>query len=349
MFDAGLFPELDVLERLAQRGSPSLRCDVVAEVRADRGRLPLYCLELGSTSPDVPAVGFFGGVHGLERVGSQVLLTLLHSLVERLEWDSTLSDMLERVRLVFMPIVNPGGMMLRRRGNPLGVDLMRNAPVNADRGAAAFLIGGQRMSRALPWYRGAPGEAMQPEARALCEVVRRRILPHRFALTLDCHSGFGAHDRIWFPYACTRRPIACLPEIYALRTMFRTTHPYHDIYIIEPQSRQYLTHGDLWDHLYDTQARDPGTYVPLTLEMGSWVWVKKRPGQIFSSLGMFNPVVPHRLRRTMRRHLTLFDFLIRAAISHRQWLPDGSTREALRETALAYWYRSPGEGRRPMA
>ena len=349
MFDAGLFPELEVLERLAQRGAPALRCDVVGQVQAGGNVLPLYCLELGATSPEVPAVGFFGGVHGLERVGSQVLLTLLHSLVERLQWDSALGHMLEQVRLVFMPIVNPGGMLLRRRPNPLGIDLMRNAPVEADRRDVAFFMGGQRMWRGLPWYRGAVGEAMQPEARALCEVVRQRILAHRFALTLDCHSGFGAHDRIWFPYAHTRRPIECLPEIYALRTMFRTTHPYHDIYIIEPQSRQYLTHGDLWDHLYDTAVRSPGSYIPLTLEMGSWIWVKKRPGQIFSSLGMFNPVVPHRLRRTMRRHLTLFDFLIRAAISHGNWLPESRARDGLRETAMAYWYRSPVGGRRHLA
>jgi hypothetical protein len=349
VFGSGPFPELDVLERLAQRGAPALRCEVVGEIQVGRWRLPLHCLELGSTSPDVPAVGFFGGVHGLERVGSQVLLTLLHSLVERIGWDSTLAQMLERVTLVFMPIVNPGGMLMRLRANPLGVDLMRNAPVEADRGDAAFLVGGQRTSPMLPWYRGAVHEPMQAEATALCEAVRARVLSHRFALTLDCHSGFGAHDRIWFPYACSRRPIECLPEIYALRTMFRTTHPYHDIYIIEPQSRQYLTHGDLWDHLYDTADRVPGSYIPLTLEMGSWIWVKKRPGQIFSSLGMFNPVVPHRLRRTMRRHLTLFDFLIRAAISHRAWVPAPDGREALREIATAYWYRSPVSGRPHMA
>lgn len=349
MFDAGSFPELDVLERLAQRGAPALRCEVVGQVQAGRSNLPIHCLELGSTSHEVPVVGFFGGVHGLERVGSQVLLTLLHALVERLSWDATLAHMLERVRLVFMPIVNPGGMLLRRRSNPAGIDLMRNAPVDADRKDVAFLMGGQRMSRLLPWYRGGQGDPMQPEAQALCEVVRTRLMPHRFALSLDCHSGFGTVDRIWFPYARTRQPIECLPEIYALRTMFRATHPYHDIYIIEPQSRQYLTHGDLWDHLVDTADRVPGSYIPLTLEMGSWIWVKKRPGQIFSWLGMFNPVVPHRLRRTLRRHLTLFDFLIRAAISHGNWLPSGDSREALREVALSYWYRDLSAPRRHLA
>ena len=32
-----------------------------------------------------------------------------------------------------MPLVNPGGMYLMRRANVNGVDLMRNAPVHADK------------------------------------------------------------------------------------------------------------------------------------------------------------------------------------------------------------------------
>src|SRR5207302_1647543 len=108
------------------------------------------------------------------------------------------------------------------RSNPAGVDLMRNAPVEAEAGVR-WPLGGQRLSPILPWYRGRKGEPMQPEAQALIETVEQRILPHRFCMTLDCHSGFGSIDRIWFPYARTRRPIECLAEIYALRTMFRTT------------------------------------------------------------------------------------------------------------------------------
>ncbi len=278
MSAGGDFPELEVLERLIARGAPALRCEQVGSVPADGASLPLYCLELGSAAPDVPAVGFFGGVHGVERIGSQIILAFLHSLIERLAWDDTLAQVLQQVRLVFMPVVNPGGMRNRTRSNPAGVDLMRNAPVDA-REKAPLLLGGHRLTSALPWYRGALGAPMQPEAHALCDVVRRRLLTQPFALTVDCHSGFGMRDRIWFPYAGTRKPIACLPEIYALRTMFRTTHPYHGIYVIEPQSLHYLTHGDLWDYLYDG-AEHP--YIPLTLELGSWLWVRKRPGQIFN-------------------------------------------------------------------
>lgn len=332
------FPELETLESLIARGGPALRSEVLSEVAVDGARLPIHCIELGATSAEAPAVGFFGGVHGVEKIGTQVLLAYLHSIVERLAWDECLSDMLARVRLIFVPIVNPGGMSLRTRANPAGVDLMRNAPVDSDE-KVALLLGGHRISRALPWFRGAADSAMEPEARAVCEVVERRLLPHPFSLTLDCHSGFGMRDRIWFPYARTKRPVACLPEIYALRTMFRAAHPYHGIYVIEPQARQYMTHGDLWDYLYDRSEKSR-PYIPLTLELGSWNWVRKSPTQIFSVLGMFNPLASHRLDRTLRRHLVLLEFLVHAAISHARWRPAEAARESLMESAVAYWYKS---------
>lgn len=336
-FSAGDFPELDALHTLIRRGGSLLRSDVICEVAYAQERLPVHCLELGSRAADAPAIGFFGGVHGVERIGTQVLLAFLHSLIERLHWDNTLAQMLDHLRLVFVPLVNPGGMRQRTRCTPTGVDLMRNAPVQADRGVP-FLLGGQRWSRHLPWYRGQP-ERMEPEAQALCHVVRERLLSHRFSLALDCHSGFGARDRIWFPYARSQQPVDCLAEIYALRSMFRSTHPYHSIYTIEPQARQYTTHGDLWDYLYDESREDAQRlFIPLTLEMGSWLWVKKQPAQIFSLLGMFNPIAPHRHQRILRQHLTLFDFLLRASASHTRWRPNAELRPALQEAALAYWY-----------
>jgi hypothetical protein len=347
LFDAGDFPELEVLQRLVERGTPLLRSDVVGEIPSPHGPLPLYCLELGSSSVEHPAIGFFGGVHGVERIGTQILLAYLHSLIERLGWDDSLSQLLRHVRLVFMPIINPGGMRARTRANLAGVDLMRNAPVEAE--DSPLLLGGHRLSRHLPWYRGPLGAPMQPEASALCEVVSRRLLPHPFSLSLDCHSGFGMHDRIWFPYAHTRSPVDCLPEIYALRTLFRSTHPYHGIYVIEPQSQQYMTHGDLWDYLYDQSAKPQQPYLPLTLELGSWMWVKKSPVQLFSTLGMFNPIATHRLQRTLRRHLTLFDFLLRATASYQRWHPLGNARDSLMQSAIAYWYSAGNPSQRHIA
>jgi len=332
-----LLPELKQISELIARAGRRLRSEVVCEVRQGGESWPLHCLELGSTAADVPVLGFFGGIHGVERIGTQVLLAFLHTLVERLQWDEELPRLLRRVRLVFMPLINPGGMARQTRSNPAGVDLMRNAPVDA-RGPVPLLLGGQRLSRRLPWFRGVPGEPMQPEAQALCQVVEERLLRHPFSLAIDCHSGFGVRDHLWFPYAHTREPIGCLGEIYALRNLFRATHPHHSLYVIEPQSRHYTTHGDLWDYLYDrSRLSAAGLFLPLTLEMGSWLWMKKNPRQMFQLPGIFNPILPHRQQRVLRRHLTLFDFLIRAAISHPRWLPRGEERAALFDEARSYW------------
>lgn len=76
-------------------------------------------------------------------------------------------------------------------------------------------------------------------------------------------------DRIWFPYAHTAEPIPHLPEIYALDELFDRSYPNHD-YVFEPQSRQYLTLGDLWGYLYLKSLQNANSvFLPLTLEMGS--------------------------------------------------------------------------------
>jgi hypothetical protein len=236
-----------------------------------------------------------------------------------------------------MPIVNPGGMALGTRANPGGVDLMRNAPVQAVE-SVPFLVGGQRISSGLPWYRGPKDKPMEAENQAVCEVVTQELLSRDFSLSLDCHSGFGARDRIWFPYAHKRAPITHLAEMQALKEIFIQSHSYHR-YVIEPQSLQYLAHGDLWDHLYlQSCERAERIFLPLTLEMGSWLWVKKNPRQLFSRHGIFNPLIEHRQQRVLRQHQLLLDFLSRAASSQKLWLPTADVRAQHHAQALQDWY-----------
>ncbi len=181
---------------------------------------------------------------------------------------------------------------------------------------------------------------MEAEAQAVCEFVRREIFPARVAISVDVHSGYGIVDRLWFPYAKTRRPFAGVAESMALKHLLDRTYAHH-VYRIEPQSREYLAHGDLWDYLYDQyrSLQPEGCFIPFTLELGSWVWVKKNWRQFFSLLGMFNPRLPHRERRILRRHVFLFDFLYRAVQSPEPWLhPDPARRERLHAQALELWY-----------
>ncbi|MGQ0709907.1 MAG: M14 family zinc carboxypeptidase [Rhodoferax sp.] len=332
-------PELDTLERVLELGGAQLQTRVVHWVELRAGlRLPVYAIALGNPSASVPVAGFFGGVHGLERIGAEVVIAHLHSVVMRLQWDRCLHRQLEDVRLVFMPIVNPGGMALGTRANPQGVDLMRNAPLDAT-GEVPPLVGGHHLGPYLPWYRGLRGAPMQPEAQALCAVVQEELLSRPFAVALDCHSGFGMRDRLWFPYAHTRRPIAHLAEMQALCALFFQTYSHHN-YLFEPQSAQYLAHGDLWDHLYrqSLQGAQGRVFLPLTLEMGSWLWVKKNPRQLFSRHGIFNPLISHRQQRVLRRHQLLLDFFARAAAGYPLWQPTPAQRPLWHEQALQRWY-----------
>ena len=328
------------IEALHAARIAGLESRVVGEVSVAGRTVPLRVFALGARDPALPAFGVFGGVHGLERIGTEVALAWLRNLAARLRWDDSLPGLLAGLRLVVMPLVNPGGLWLGTRANPAGVDLMRNAPVDCADGAAP-LFGGQRLSRLLPWYRGPAGAPMQPEAQALCAVVEEELLGRPLAIALDCHSGFGVRDRLWFPFAHTPHPIEHLPELQRLRSLLDETLPQHP-YLFEPQSRQYLAHGDLWDHLYlRARGRGDGALLPLTLEMGSWLWVKKNPRQVLSRHGIFTPLIEHRQQRVLRRHLLLLDFLMRAAFSRARWAPAGSEREAWREQALDRWYRRP--------
>jgi hypothetical protein len=331
-------PQLVELQELVDLGGAHVRQRVVCEVQSGELSFPVHAITLGNPSLDVPAIGFFGGVHGLERIGAEVVLAFLRSLVMRLPWDGVLHRQLESLRLVFMPLVNPAGMARGTRANARGVDLMRNAPVEAT-ARVPFLIGGQRIGAGLPWYRGAAGAPMEIESQALCRVVDEELLSRSFSLAVDCHSGFGLRDRIWFPHAHTFEPIAHLAELLALKSILDQTLTHHR-YVLEPQSRQYLAHGDLWDYLYLRACEQPErTFLPLTLEMGSWLWVKKNPRQLFSRHGIFNPLIEHRQQRVLRRHVGWLDFMTRAACSYRRWVPlDEGLRGELRTQALAHWY-----------
>ena len=329
--------ELDELAALAAALQPEVTSRELCRIADGIGELPILAFFTGNPDPEVPAVGFVGGVHGLERIGSEVVLSFLRSVIGRLRWDITLHRLLEQLRLVFIPVLNPGGMRRRTRANPNGVDLMRNSPVDAAQ-PTPFLVGGHRRGPSLPWYRGPASAAMEDESLALCRVVSEELLPHPFSMVVDCHSGFCLHDRIWFPYAHTPAPIPHLAEMHALLEILDQTQSHHR-YVFEPQSSHYLAHGDLWDHLYLQSLADPRrVFLPLTLEMGSWLWVKKNPRQLFSRYGMFNPLIEHRRQRVLRRHLAWLEFVCRAASGWRMWLPEGAAREEHRRRAIDRWY-----------
>ncbi|MBP7663178.1 MAG: DUF2817 domain-containing protein, partial [Shewanella sp.] len=152
--------ELDTLQQLIDTHHLKLDYQILADIPFRQEHFPLYSVELGGTDTPCPTVLFVGGVHGVERIGSQVILALLNSLLQRLVWDKHLQQMLMGLRLAFVPVVNPVGLFMGTRGNGNQVDLMRNAPIES-REKVSFMVGGQRISSRLPWYRGIGGMELE--------------------------------------------------------------------------------------------------------------------------------------------------------------------------------------------
>ena len=332
------FHELNTLEGIIEKLKDRADVEVINKVSYKDQQFPLYCVTLGSTEPDVPVLAFFGGVHGLEKIGTEVIFAYLHTIIELLQWDSEFVARLECSRLVFFPMVNPVGVYLGTRCNANGVDLMRNSPIQCS-GKRNF-CSGHRLTRHLPWYQG-NSESMEIEAKALCEVVRNKVFNASRSICIDLHSGFGIHDRLWFPYAYTKSPFPNVAEVYTWKRLFDKSYPNH-FYRIEPMSGEYMIDGDLWDYLYLEflqNNQNDRLFLPLTLEMGSWLWLRKNPKHLFSRHGLFHPVLPHRKQRILRRHLTLFDFLYRSLLNPDSWLNlDNQQKQFFQRAALNLWY-----------
>jgi hypothetical protein len=293
---------------------------------------PLVTVSYGN--PKAPTLFINGGIHGLERIGAQLTLSLLDGFHERLSWDTTLKNMLENIQVVFLPLANPVGYFQTTRSNGNNVDLMRNADIEATE-AVPYLLGGHRNSTRLPWHRGFE---VQTETLFVIDTVKNILSESDILISLDIHSGFGFRDQLWFPFANSKKYFTGISELFLLFNLFRKSFPHH-VYKVEPQSKNYLTHGDIWDYCYYNLKKAGQVFLPLTLEMGSWIWVKKNPLQIFSKAGLFNPIKQHRIHRTLRRHRPLFDFLMHALISNSHWaVVPTEKKEEINQQAIKKYY-----------
>ncbi|MCF8059556.1 MAG: DUF2817 domain-containing protein [Bacteriovoracaceae bacterium] len=317
------FHELKLIRELTQVKDDLIQSHEIERVNINGNSFPIIAFTIGSHDVEKPTLGLFAGVHGLERVGTHVVLTYLTSLFKQLSWDQDLRRTLKDCRIVSIPLINPAGMAYHQRSNPNGVDLMRNAPIDCEDGAQTFLVSGHRISSKLPWYRGEEGQPMELESQALVNFCKDQLFDSAAAITVDFHSGFGMKDRLWFPYAKTSQPFPRIKQVQNLKNILDETLPHH-IYKIEPQYDSYTISGDLWDYIFDLHMKHniktKKMILPWTLEMGSWIWVKKNPFQVFSSGGFFNPIKSHRYDRTMRRHILLIDFLFRATRNYQAWI-----------------------------
>lgn len=319
-FKAPKFDEYLQFERLFSKWqksqNPLWKFETISTIQDQGTEYPLWkitCENKNSKKPtsEKTTLILTGGIHGLERIGSQLCVSMMEKYYELSCWDQIFTEKLEHLRIVFMPFANPAGIQNRTRSNPNGVDLMRNAPITATE-KVPFLAGGHRISPKLPWFQGYENTPLEKESQFIVEQTLFEISQSKLTLSLDIHSGFGLTDQIWFPWAFTKKPYPKLDFMTLMMEKFEQIYPFH-IYKIEPQSKVYCTHGDLWDYIAHEKLNSL-SFIPLTLELGSWIWVKKNPLQIFKLDGLFNPIKNHRVRRTIRRHQLFIDFIMRFLI-----------------------------------
>lgn len=161
-------PELLWVEKLMRKNAAHMHARTEHTLHHDGMDLPIYSLTLGSQKPASPTLLITGGVHGLERIGTQVILSWLQTLLERCRWDTHTKALLAQIHIVILPLVNPVGMLNNTRSNGNGIDLNRHAPVQANE-KTPFLAGGHRLGNWLPWYRGKTGAELEPELAVMID------------------------------------------------------------------------------------------------------------------------------------------------------------------------------------
>jgi len=330
-------PEFIQLDKLLELSNGELKTTILDWVSLPQIALPIPLLSLGDVENSKNILLISASLHGVERIGTQAVLAWMQGLIQRIRWDALWRSQFDSdMALVIMPMVNPGGMYKNSRCNPNGVDINRHAPIEAE-DSPSFLVGGQRLSRHIPWYRGHYDQAPEQEFEVLSTLIDNLTHIDKTVIALDVHSGFGLRDQLWIPYAYRKQPINDVAIYMALKILWERNYPHHN-YVFEPQSVRYLTHGDVWDYFHRRCQKQGRRLLPLTLEMGSWNWVRKRPVQLLSFSGLFHPVVPHRHARVMRQHLGLFDFMLSASRNFSAWCPSGDQWYAMEQVALSMWY-----------
>jgi len=74
--------ELEALEELTAFRGDLIHIQDIAHVDVHGRQLPIKAFVIGSQDPTTPSFGLFGGVHGLERIGSQVVIAFTRRLTE---------------------------------------------------------------------------------------------------------------------------------------------------------------------------------------------------------------------------------------------------------------------------
>lgn len=105
-------------------------CQLVSAGQSVQGR-NLWVMKISdnvATAEDEPEIEYISTIHGDEPVGTEMLVDLLHELVDNYGTDARITQLVDETEIYLLPMMNPDGNALVQRENANGVDLNRNFP-----------------------------------------------------------------------------------------------------------------------------------------------------------------------------------------------------------------------------
>ncbi len=105
-------------------------CQLVSAGQSVQGR-NLWVMKISdnvATAEDEPEIEYISTIHGDEPVGTEMLVDLLHDLVDNYGTDALVTQLVDETEIYLLPMMNPDGNSLGQRYNANGVDLNRNFP-----------------------------------------------------------------------------------------------------------------------------------------------------------------------------------------------------------------------------
>ena len=256
---------------------------------ADVEAMPIHALRFGAADPTLAALLVTGGVHGLERIGTTSRSRFSRRSSRASSGTRCCTSCSRACASSSCRCVNPVGMARGSRANGSGVDLMRNAPAASLRWhaarrrpallVAAALVHGRRRARWSPNRRPCVRLVERELFASPLAIAARPALglrPHRSALvSVRAHARAAARSR-----PRSTRSSALLDDDAAEPRLSRSSRP-------RASTRSAATSGTT--STIAGAARAAASLISLTLEMGSWSWVRKNPLQGLSSA---RPVQP---------------------------------------------------------
>ena len=77
---------------------------------------------------DEPEAAYIAAMHGDEVVGKELLINLIHYLVDNYGTDPRVTDLVDGTEIWILPSMNPDGTAMTQRYNAGNVDLNRDFP-----------------------------------------------------------------------------------------------------------------------------------------------------------------------------------------------------------------------------